>query len=295
MNSSPKETKEPPKFPSKNGLFKRENSPFWYYDIVVNGRRLKGSTGQKAEYLARQVRDGIASRARREGVDAVTTKPPTLAEFSSEFQTQIEADQTIKPRTRKQYVIGLELLLATHLAGMRLNEITDEDCKTATFPGNASANIALAVLSKALRFAKKRKRLFGDLPEVPKRHVEPRSCCLEIEQARQIADKMRAGDAKDAFLVIRSCGMRPAEAYAMKWEYLNFEKRIYSNPSGKTKSSRRKVPLVNLGLGDPLAILKRRHVAQGMPVQGWVFPSALAPSGHIESIGKTFNAARDKA
>ena len=30
-------------------------------------------------------------------------------------------------------------------------------------------------------------------------------------------------------------------------------------------------------------------------MQGWVFPSALAPSGHIESIGKTFNAARDKA
>jgi hypothetical protein len=32
-----------------------------------------------------------------------------------------------------------------------------------------------------------------------------------------------------------------------------------------------------------------------MPVQGGIFPSALAPSGHIESIGKTSNAARDKA
>ena len=42
-------------------------------------------------------------------------------------------------------------------------------------------------------------------------------------------------------------------------------------------------------------MLTRRHVEQGMPVQGWVFPSALAPSGHIESIGKTFNAARDRA
>jgi len=41
---------------------------------------------------------------------------------------------------------------------------------------------------------------------------------------------MKPGDVRDAFLVIRSSGMRPAEAYAMRWEFLNFVKRIYHNP-----------------------------------------------------------------
>jgi len=162
------------------------------------------------------------------------------------------------------------MLLATHLGSMRLNEITDDDAKTAKFSGNASANMALAVLSKALRYAKKHRRFFAEVPEIPKRYVEPRSCSLTNDQAQQIADKMWQSNAKDAFLVIRSCGRRPAEADAMKWEYLNFEKRIYHNPTGKTKSVRRIVPLVNLGLGDPVTILTRRHVEQGMPVQGWV-------------------------
>ena len=188
----------------------------------------------------------------------------------------------------------MQLLLATNLAGMRLNEITDDDCKTAAFPGNASANIALAVLSKALRFAKKKRRLCGDLPEIPKRRVEPRSCCMTIAQAQQIADKMETGDVRDAFLTIRSTGF-PSECYSMRWESLNLDRPVYANPSGKTRAARRTVPLVDLGLGDPVGILRRRHLEQGMPVQGGVFPSTLAPSGHIESIGQTFNAARDRA
>jgi hypothetical protein len=144
-----KKLKHQPKFRSKSGLFKRARSTFWYYDITVDGKRLKGSTGERAEYRARQVRDEIATRARREGAAAVTTKPPTLAEFAPELLAHLEAGQTSKARTRKQYARGMQLLLATNLAGMRLNEITDDDCKTAAFPGNASANIALAVLSKS--------------------------------------------------------------------------------------------------------------------------------------------------
>ena len=145
---------------------------------------------------------------------------------------------------------------------MRLNEITDDDCKTAAFPGNASANIALAVLSKALRFAKKKKQLCGDLPEIPKRRVEPRSCCMTIAQAQQIADKMETGDVRDAFLTIRSTGMRPSECCIMRWESLNLDWRVYANPCGKTRSARRTVPLVDLGLGDPVGILRRRHLEQ---------------------------------
>jgi integrase len=117
---------------------------------------------------------------------------------------------------------------------------------------------------------------------------------MTIAQAQQIADKMETGDVRD-FLTIRSTGMRPSECYSMQWESLNLDRHVYANPSGKTRSARRTVPLVDLGLGDPVGILRRRHLEQGMAVQGWVFPSTLAPSGHIESIGQTFNAARDRA
>jgi len=209
----------------------------------------------------------------------------------------MEADQTIKARTRKHYALGMKQLLASNLAGLRLNVITGDDCKTASFPGNgnASANVALAVLSKLLRFAKGKKRFFGDLPEIPKRHVEPRSCCMSIAQAQQIADKMEQGDSRDVFLIIRSTGMRPSEAYAMRWENINLERRTYANPTGKTRSARRTVPLADLGLGDPAEILRRRHPEQGMPVGGWVFPSTQSSTGHIGSISQSYNAARDRA
>ena len=89
-------------------------------------------------------------------------------------------------------------------------------------------------------------------------------------------------------MVLRATGMRPSEAFRLRWEYFSWEKLAYRNPSGKTSTSSRTVPL----LGDSYDILRRRWLAKGQPREGWVFPSKKAPSGHMETIHKAFQKAR---
>jgi integrase len=65
----------------------------------------------------------------------------------------------------------------------------------------------------------------------------------------------------------------------------------YQNPFGKTKSAKRAVPLLH----QSLPVLSRRHLAQGMPRSGWIFPSKRSKCGHLTTIAKFFSKARDAA
>jgi hypothetical protein len=56
------------------------------------------------------------------------------------------------------------------------------------------------------------------------------------------------------------------------------------------KTAKRSIPL----LDEAMPVLKRRHLEQGMPREGWVFPSD-AKSGHILNISKAFREARKAA
>lgn len=100
----------------------------------------------------------------------------------------------------------------------------------------------------------------------------------------------QAGEAKDCFLVLRGTGMRPSESMSMRWEFMRFDTGIYANPHGKTKSAKRTVPLLN----SSLLVLRRRHMEQGFPVSGWIFP-AESKTGHIATITKVFKKAREAA
>jgi integrase len=81
----------------------------------------------------------------------------------------------------------------------------------------------------------------------------------------------------------------------MRWEFILWDTAIFRNPKGKTPTARRAIPLMDLGLGDPVAILKRIHIEQGMPAEGWVFPSARAKGGYVVNVNKAFTKARDAA
>ena len=76
----------------------------------------------------------------------------------------------------------------------------------------------------------------------------------------------------------------------MEWQFLTWETGIYQNPTGKTKSARRAVPLLN----GSAEILKRRHIEQGLPARGWIFP-AESKTGHRATITKAFKKAREAA
>jgi integrase len=139
--------------------------------------------------------------------------------------------------------------------------------------------------------AKEKGQFLEELPKIKMRTVWGRSLKMSNSDATLIASKMKEGsDPKDVLIILRGTGMRPSECYSMRWELVNWEGLYYQNPHGKTKTAKRSVPL----LDQAIPVLKRRHLAQGMPREGWVFPSD-AKGGHILNISKAFREARKAA
>jgi integrase len=272
-------------------LYKQDKSPYWFSSITINGERIRVSTHQKDRRLAKLAENDLLSKARQQGVDTLTRKSPTLREFAAEFLAWIDATTSIVADTKRYYRTGWILLEKTALADKNLAAIKNVDCQTTTFPGAGyTANQALATLSRMFSLAEEKGRFFGKVPKIEKRKVWGRSVQMSSDNAAAIAARMKDGDPKDVLIVLRATGMRPAEAYSMRWEYIDWNTGIYLNPSGKTKSAHRAIPL----LDEALPVLSRRRVAQGQPGQGWVFPSD-SKSGHVVSIAKAFSIARKAA
>jgi integrase len=91
---------------------------------------------------------------------------------------------------------------------------------------------------------------------------------------------------RDVATVLYGTGMRPGEAYKLRWEHvlLNGTGGLIQIADGKTKSARRFLPMVP----EVYAVLKARKVEQGDPASGRVFPSGSA-SGHIEECSARFH------
>ena len=51
-------------------LFRREGSPYWYYEFQVGGRRFRESTGATSEREAKKVEREAHARARAEAAAA---------------------------------------------------------------------------------------------------------------------------------------------------------------------------------------------------------------------------------
>lgn len=217
-------------------------------------------------------------------------KSRILSEFASQFLLWVEETHSLEPKSRKYYQNGWKLLKSTKLANFRLSAISNHHCETVSFPGSsANANTALRTLRRMLAKAKEM-GLLADVPKIALRKEWGRSVGMTVNDATAIAQRMPEGDAKDALLVLRGTGMRPSEAFAMRWEFFNWNEMYYQNPRGKRPSARRAVPL----LGESLEILSRRRMVQGLPAEGWVFP-ASSNFGHITTIHKAYTRARKAA
>jgi len=214
----------------------------------------------------------------------------TLKQFSAQFIDWVDHSHSLEKKTRAYYRHGWNLLSTTDLANRKLDGIKNRDSDTLTFPGGpANANTALRTLRRMLAYAEDLE-IIKHVPEIKLRKEWPRSVAMTREQAELIIMRMPDGDARDALSILRATGMRPKEVFSSRWEYVNWEAKIYHNPNGKTRNSRRAVPLL-----DPSSsILARRHFTRGSPHAGWVFPG-VSSCGHIVTIQKAFTKARTLA
>jgi integrase len=215
-------------------------------------------------------------------------KVPSLAEFFKlDFLPFVEANLASKSKTAEYYSYGVALLLAADMGGLQLNEITSQH--TGAFLARQSRlspstqNCGLRTLRRALNLADQ----WGKIDRAPKLSLATGERQREriVTESEFLAYRELCRQPwHDVVTVLYGTGMRPGEAYRLRWEHvlLNGTGGMIKIAEGKTKAARRFLPM----LPEVYAVLKERHEAQKRPAEGWVFPTASI-SGHLEeSSGK---------
>ncbi len=207
---------------------------------------------------------------------------PKLKDFlEKEFLPFVDSTAA-KATTATYYHDGAKRLLASDLAQLRLDEITNQQAGqfTARYSllSASSINCSLRTLRRALHLAHE----WGKLERMPKislaKGERQRDRVLTREEAEDYL-AMCAQPWRDCATVLFGTAIRPGEAYKLRWEHvaLNGHGGLIQITEGKTKAARRMLPMVPA----VYQALKTRHVSQGEPEGGWIFPSGSA-SGHLE-------------
>lgn len=295
-------------------LFRKPGSPFWWYDFYFEGKRYRGSTGEKTKAAAGTVAAAALTRL-TEG-STITKRShgaPILREFSKRFLAWAENSNTLKPNTRRYYTYGWRLLSFSLLASMPIDHITAEtidvikfrrpviDRKTGEDTGTiincsrAYTNQALrtlkVMLGKAREWKVMKERTSFTIPEAPGRDVL-------IDDAAETALERELGNSPGRSkvryrswlitMIMQDTGMRPSEVFEMRLENLRWAERRIWIPSGKTAKARRFV-----GMTERMHELLSTW-CHGDKGPGWLFPSR-SKTGHLMSIAGSFQAARDRA
>ena len=93
---------------------------------------------------------------------------------------------------------------------------------------------------------------------------------------------------KDVLVIIQDTGMRPEEVFRIRIENIEWTRKVIFNPHGKTRASRRNVPISE-------RMFDRLMFRCAGKKDGWLFPSPRAADGHLTTVAKQFREARRKA
>jgi len=269
-------------------LSKRGNT--WHFAFRWNGNRYRGTCKTSRAQEARKVESLVLARLLEGGRAPGSKRIPTLADFSNRFFNWLEtlpADRPPRAPTRRYYQVGWRILESTPLACMKLDHITTDHASTIEGSSAANTNNALRTLRRLLKKAHEW-QLLSSVPVVKlvEEHgreelIDP---CMEQLLLTVTAGPRFTPKGKESrvgwepfrtiLLIMLDSGLRPGEIFRMRWENVHWDKGVIFNPRGKSRKSRRYVPLTERVKA---ALLAHKEVAN----EGWVFPSKKACSGHI--------------
>jgi integrase len=265
-------------------LYKRAG--IYHYDFTVNGKRYRGTTKMRNEKAATKYESLLMAQAMEKGSVIVRRKFPLLEKFSSQFVDWVD-ESSLDPDTKRYYNNGWRLLQSTAIAKMRINEITTDSADALKFTGSAAtANCAFRTLRRMLWKAKEWK-LIHEVPRIKLVEEFGRDRMMEPEEEVKVL-AIAPQTLKDVLIAILDSGLRPSEVFAVRWEYVNWNRGTYFNPQGKTRKARRLIYLSDRFRN----VLLTRWNKQ---LEGWVFPSKKSPSGHITTVEKQWLKVRKEA
>jgi integrase len=211
---------------------------------------------------------------------------PTLQQFlegEHGFIEYAEVRHKQKPGTLRYYKQGRDMLFKSDLAGLRLDEITDEHaqrfCARYSALSPSGINRGLRTLRRALSLAFQWGRLDKQvrISLAPGEHQRDRVLSEEEEEAYLNACPQPW---KDCATIMLDEGFRPGEVFALRWPHvlLNDDtKGLIQIVDGKTKAARRILPMTPR----VYALLQARFDAAGKPEDGWIFTRSDDPSKHV--------------
>lgn len=262
-------------------LYKRGDT--WHYDFAIAGGRYRGSTKETVLSRARQVEALLMAQANGRGHSVLPRKAPVLREFAGRFLQWVEAS-LLEPESKNYYRSGWRMVEQTVIAGMRLDHITTDAVETVRFGGSpANANRALRTLRRMLSKAAEW-GLLQAAPRIKLMKEYGRSTLMDAATESKLL-AVAIQPLRDVLLIMLDTGMRPQEVFRMRWENVNWEARTIFVPYGKTRNSRRYVPLSE-------RVAEALQARSKGKTEGWVFPSCRSASGHLTSVAKAFAEAR---
>ena len=285
-------------------LYKRGRT--YWYRFRWNGQQYRGSCESPKLSEAKKVESLVLAQLLEHNRLPGSQKIPTLAEFSKRFfewQDSLPTDRPPKQGTRKYYYVGWRLLEKTTIAGRRLDHIERYHIAAlAVGSSPANTNNALRTLRRMLKQAQEW-RLIHTVPKVQLVEEQGREILLApwmeakllaVTEIERTPNKKHAPKSANygwqplrcVLLIMLDTGMRPAEVFRMEWEHVNWDRGLIFVPRSKSRKSKRYVPMSE----------RLRAALQARARDSaFVFPSARSRSGHIETVQKQFDCAKELA
>lgn len=265
------------------------------------GEHLSGATCAK-QHPAATVRTSAATAS------PPSDSSPLLREFVTRFM-ESHVNIAIKPATANTYRLTLKNHLVPWFGHMRLASITKEHVQRfvasrADRPQAARTGcMVLSVLfGKAIDWNVLPADFFKPTRGIRTRPPRMRERFLSPEERDRVEAVLEAGLNKPgnargylhwstvfAIRMLALTGMRSAEVYELRWDYVDFQHQVFRLPDSKT--GQKSVPFSRTVLTMLCEELVKRKVGP------WVFPSRWNPRRHVakSSVGNAWRRIRQLA
>jgi integrase len=263
---------------------KRGACGVYWYKFMWQGKLVRESTKQGNDKVARQMESAHRTSLAKGEVGIREKKAvPTLKEFiKKEFLPYIEMRHATKPNTLRYYADGSTMLTKSALAGLRLDELTDQHAQQFARQHSSLSpsgiNRGLRTLRRALNLAFQWKSLDKPVKVTLATGERQRDRVLNDNEVKKYLDACPQ-PWKDCATIILDEGFRPSEVFALRWSHVFFNEDgsgLIQVMEGKSKAAHRMLPMTPR----VYELLRVRRETSGGPSEGWIFPSS-SESGHF--------------
>jgi integrase len=208
---------------------------------------------------------------------------PTLKEFlKQEFLPYVETRHATKRNTLRYYADGSTMLTKSALAGLPLDELTDQHAQQFARQHSSLSpsgiNRGLRTLRRALNLSFQWKSLDKPVKVTLATGERQRDRVLVDNEVKKYLDACPQ-PWKDCATIILDEGFRPSEVFALRWSHVFFNEDgtgLIQVMEGKSKAARRMLPMTPR----VYELLRVRRETNGRPSEGLMFPSS-SESGHF--------------